>query len=67
MAKRIGQPKDYVCLECGNRMTLGQAERLSGCPECHGVDIDLYINTIDASQNKAHNASLYASARGYYD
>lgn len=39
--------KDWLCLECGRRMTLAAAERASseGCPKCGGVDIDLATGT----------------------
>lgn len=39
--------KDWVCLECGKRMTLRRAEKAmsdaDGCPGCGGADIDLYV------------------------
>jgi len=63
------QTKDYVCLECGKRLTLSQADRAvngdRGCPKCYGIDIDLYLDAVEARQNEAHNASLYAAASGY--
>ncbi len=43
------QPMDYVCLECGKRLTLSQAERAmngdKGCPKCGGSDIDLFVES----------------------
>lgn len=38
-------PKNWMCMECGKRLTFKQAEKASygvqGCPKCGGVDISL--------------------------
>lgn len=37
------KPRPFECMECGKKMTLGQAERAvygDGCPRCGGADVD---------------------------
>jgi DNA-directed RNA polymerase subunit RPC12/RpoP len=47
MEHKAKPARDFVCLECGRRMTARAAERATtgndGCPGCGGVDIDLYV------------------------
>lgn len=47
MVTRVKALKDWVCLECGKKMTMKQAERAmlgpKGCTKCGGADIDLAV------------------------
>lgn len=47
MKAKLKVIKDWVCLECGRRLTLRAAEKAAsdGCPGCGGVDIDIYVPT----------------------
>ena len=61
--------RDWVCVECGKRLSLKQAEKafsnVQGCPKCGGADIQLQADIDRAIRDQnAVDDERFAAAFG---